>query len=205
VYLLPTQNAVSRRAGTANRHGLKEENLMISRSVPPLVVAALSLLVVSPGGRAGDPEGPAADRIKAVRTTYERVPPTILGIKEPIRVTQCADQAEPVVSVLVLVDADETYHHVDWWLDKRKFQNAEYDRMYWLYYKGLRGERKGKFRLAVRSPEEAALYGLLLRWATAKEKEKNITLFDKGMVKNVNGLLKKLDERFAAEKPVLQK
>jgi hypothetical protein len=34
---------------------------------------------------------------------------------------------------------------------------------------------------------------------------KNLSPFDQGMVKNVNGLLKKLDERFAAEKPVLQK
>jgi hypothetical protein len=179
---------------------------MTSRLSPPvLVVIALSLLVVSPPGRAGDPGGLTADRIKVVRATYEKVPPTILGIKEPIRVTQCADQAEPLVSALVLVDANETYHHFDWWRDKRKFRNAEYDRIYWLYYKGIRGERKGKFRLAVRGPEEHALYGLLLRWAAAKEKDRNISLFDKGMVKNVNALLKKLDGRFAAEKPVLQK
>jgi hypothetical protein len=179
---------------------------MILRSVlSALVVAALSLFAVSPGGRAEDPGGPAADRIKAVRATYEKVPPTVLGIKEPIRVTQYSDQTEPVTSILVLVDADDTYHHFDWWRDRRKFQNAEYDRIYWLHYKGLRGERKGKFRLAVRGPEEAALYGLLLRWAAAREKEKDLPLFDQGMVKNVNGLLKKLDERFAAEKPVLQK
>jgi hypothetical protein len=179
---------------------------MISRSVlPALVITGLSLLVVSPNGGAGDPASLTADRIKAVRETYEKVPPTILGTKEPIRVTQCADQAEPLVSALVLVDANDTYHHFDWWRDKRKFQNAEYDRMYWFYYKGLSGERKGKFRLAVRGPEEHAMYGLLLRWAAAKEEDKNISPFDKLMLKNVNGLLKKLDERFAAEKPVLQK
>lgn len=179
---------------------------MISRPAPSaLVLAALSLLVVSPGGSAGEPRAAAADRIQAVRATYEKVAPTLLGIKEPIRVTQCTGQAERVVSVLVLVHANDTYHHFDWWLDKRKFQNAEYDRIYWLYYKGLSGERKGKFRLAVRGPEEATLYGLLLRWAAAKQIEKDISLFDKDMLKNVNGLLKKLDERFAAEKPVLQK
>jgi hypothetical protein len=39
----------------------------------------------------------------------------------------------------------------------------------------------------------------------AKEKEKEITLFDKEMLKQVNILLEKLDERFAGEKPVLRK
>jgi len=179
---------------------------MTTRSALAVAVgAALPLLVISPGGRAGGQEAPAADRVKAVRATYEKVPPTILGIKEPIRVTQCADQTTPVVSGLILVDAGETYHHFDWWLDRRKVQNAEYDRIYWLYYKGISGERKGKFRLAVRGPEEDAMYGLLLRWAAAKEKEKDLSLLDKTMLKNVNSLLKKLDGRFAAEKPVLQK
>src|SRR5262249_6339356 len=122
-----------------------------------------------------------------------------------IQVTQCADQAEPLVSALVLVDAGDTYHHFDWWRDRRKFQNAEYDRIYWLYYKGVSGQRKGKFRLAVRGPEEDAMYGFLLRWAAAKEKEKDLSPFDKTMLKNVNSLLQKLDGRFASEKPVLQK
>ncbi len=169
---------------------------MTSRSVrPALVVAALSMLIISPGGRA---EGPGADRIKAVRATYEKVPPTILGIKEPIRVTQCSEGKVPVVFAVILVDADDVHHYFTWWLDKGKYQNAEFDRIYWLYHKGIAGERKGKFRLATRGPEEDALYGLLLRWAAAKEKAKESTPFDQLM-------LKKLDERFAAEKPVLQK
>ena len=179
---------------------------MTSRSALAVAVgAALPLLVVSPGGRTGGQEAPAADRVKAVRATYEKVPPTILGIKEPIRVTQYTDQAAPVMNGLILVDAGDTYHHFDWWLDRRKFQNAEYDRIYWVYYKGISGERKGKFRLAVRGPEEDALYGLLLRWAAAKEQRKDLSLFDKDMLSKVNSLLKKLDGRFAAEKPVLQK
>src|SRR5262245_52288541 len=120
------------------------------------------------------------------------------------RVAQCADQAEPAVSGLMFVDADDVHHHFNWWLDKRKFSNAEYDRIYWLYHKGVSGERKGKFRLAVRGPEEDALYGLLLRWAAAKERDKDLTPFDKSTLKGVNGFLKKLDGRFAAEKPVIQ-
>ena len=166
-----------------------------------LVALGLSPLVLC----AADPADEKAERVKAVRATYEKMPPTVLNIKEPIRVEQCTLQKVPVTHNLMIVDADEVYHHFNWWLDTGKFQNAEYDRIYWLYYKGIAGERKGKFRLAVRGPEEDAMYGLMLRWVATKEKAKELTLFEQSMLKNVKDLLEKLDERFAAEKPVLQK
>jgi hypothetical protein len=179
--------------------------LLVRFAIPVLVLAGMSLVALCRSGRAEEPKNPAADRVKVVRATYEKLPPTILNIKEPIRVEQCTLQKVPVSHNLTLVDADEVYHSFNWWLDKGKFQNAEFDRIYWLYYKGIAGEREGKFLLAVRGPEEDALYGLLLRWAAAKEKVKEITLFDQSMLKSVNALLERLDERFAGEKPVLQK
>ena len=105
----------------------------------------------------------------------------------------------------VFADADGTNHHFSWWLDKGKFANAEYDRIDWVRYKGPGSLGEKKFRLPVRGPEEDALYGLLLRWSAAKAAAKDLSLFDKQMLQDVNKLLEKLDERFAGEQPVLQK
>jgi hypothetical protein len=174
-------------------------------AIPIVVLAGAALVAFNRSGRAQEPKDPTPDRVKGVRAAYAKFPPTILHIKEPIRVEQCTLQQVPVSHNLMIVDADEVYHYFDWWLDKGKFQNAEFDRIYWLYHKGMAGERKGKFRLAVRGPEEDAMYGLLLRWAEAKEKEKDLSPFNASMLKNVNSLLEKLDERFAGEKPILQK
>jgi hypothetical protein len=179
---------------------------MVARfAIPIVVLAGVSLVTISPGGRAEEHTDPEADRIKVVRAAYEKLPPTILGVEEPIRMTQCSHQTAPVVIILIFTDADGTNHDFRWWLDKGKFSNAEYDRIDWGHYKGLSPLGAKKFRLPVRGPEEDALYGLLLRWAAAKEEEKEITLFDKDVLKNVNILLEKLDERVAGEKPMLQK
>jgi hypothetical protein len=174
-------------------------------AIPTVILAGAALVTLSGGGWAQEPKDPAAKRVEVVRAAYAKVPPTILNIKEPIRVEQCTLQQIPVSHNLMIVDADEVYHDFNWWLDKGKFQNAAFDRIYWLYHKGISGERQGKFRLAVRGPEEHALYGLLLRWVAAKGKERELTPFNQSMLKNVNSLLEKLDERFAGEKPMLQK
>jgi hypothetical protein len=49
------------------------------------------------------------------------------------------------------------------------------------------------------------MYGLLLRWAAGKEKAKELSPYDQLMLQEVNKLLGRLDERFAGERPVLQK
>ncbi|MGE5193812.1 MAG: hypothetical protein ACM3U2_15050 [Deltaproteobacteria bacterium] len=174
-------------------------------AVPVVALAGVSLGAFSYGGGADEPKDPAADRVKVVRATYEKLPPTILGIEEPIRVTQCVHQRVPVVINLIITDADGTNHHFSWWLDKGRFLNAEYDRIDWVPYKGLSSIGEKKFRLPVRGPEEDALYGVLLRWSATKETAKDISPFDRQMLEEVNRLLENLDERFAGEKPVLQK
>jgi hypothetical protein len=174
-------------------------------ALPMVVLASVLLFTLGPGARADEPKEAAADRIKIVRATYEKLPPTILGIKEPIRVTQCSHATVPVYIALMFTDDDKTNHTFTWWLDKGKFQNEIYDRIDWVRYKGLSSIGEKRYHLAVRGPEEAAFYGLMLRWAAAKEKDKEITLFDKSMLKEVGTILEKLDERFAGEKPVLRK
>lgn len=171
-------------------------------AIPVVFLAGVSLITLSHGGRAEGPKGPAADRVKVVRATYEKLPPTILGVKEPIKVTQCQDQK--MVHGLMFTDANGTNHYFMWWLDKEETAGQKYDSIVWVRYKGRLTLREKKFRLPIRGPEEDALYGLLLRWA-AKEKKKKIDPFDKETLKDVNSLLKKLDDRFAGEKPVLQK
>lgn len=177
---------------------------MTSRLAPVVMgLVGLPLAVLCPGGGAEDPKDSAADRVKVVRATYQPVPPTILRTKEPIRVTQFSEQQLPKCIILVAVDADEKSHRFDWWLDKEKSSNREYDRIYW-YPTGTVSE--GPFRLPHRGPEEAALYGLMLRWAEATEEKKGtLNLFDKSMLNSVNTLLEKLDERFAGERPALQR
>jgi len=170
-----------------------------------VVLAGVSLVVLGHDGRAEEPKDPAPDRVKVVRATYEKLPPTILGVKEPIRVTQCSHATVPVHIAIMFTDADKTNHTFTWWLDKGNFQNEIYDRIDWVRYKGLSSVGEKRYHLPVRGPEEDAFYGLLLRWVAAKEKEKEIALFDKEMLKQVNILLEKLDERFAGEKPVLRK
>jgi hypothetical protein len=158
-------------------------------------------------GRAQESEKPGAtaDRIAIVRATYAQVPPTILEVKEPIRVTQCAEQQVPVIFNLVFTDAEGANHSFSWHLDPAKSQNREFDRVYRVRYTGPSPLGQDLFRLPVRGPEEVALYALLLRWTAAQEQAKDLTLFDQEMLKNVNALLKKLDDRLAGEKPVAQK
>lgn len=173
-------------------------------AVPISVWAGAALVALGHGARAEEPKGAAADRIKVVRASYEKLPPTILGFKEPIQVKQCQKQNIPAAFNLVITDA-ESAHNFNWWLEKERSANKEYDRIEWISYKGepFKTPRDAKWlRLATRGPEEDALYGLLLRWAATKEKEKSLSARNEAVLKDVNVILEKFDERFAGEKPV---
>jgi hypothetical protein len=58
---------------------------------------------------------------------------------EPVRVAQCGEQKVPVTHGVLAVDADDVHHYFTWWLDPGKFANAEHDRIYWMYHKGVSG------------------------------------------------------------------
>jgi hypothetical protein len=79
-------------------------------AIPVVVLAGVSLVVLGHDGRTEEPKDPAADRVKVVRATYEKLPPTILGVNEPIRVTQCSHATVPVYIALMFTDADKTNH-----------------------------------------------------------------------------------------------
>ncbi len=97
-----------------------------------LVLTAASLIALCPGSCAEEKKDAAADRAKAVRATYQAVPPTILRIKEPIRVEQFSEGRVPKLMLLILKDADNLAHTFTWWLDEGKLSNRIYDRFYWV-------------------------------------------------------------------------
>lgn len=169
-------------------------------------LAGVSLIAPGHGSRAAEPSDPRADRVKVVRATYEKVPPTILGIKEPIQVKQCQKPNVPASFNLVITDTDNV-HWFNWCLEKERYANKEYDRIEWTRYKdGAPLPKDARWhRLAVRGPEEDALYGLLLRWAAAKEAAKSLSARDESLLKDVKVILGQLDDRFAGEKPLLIK
>lgn len=146
--------------------------MAIRHTISVLALAAASVIGASPWERADEPER------RGDRATYEKASPAALKLKEPVRVTQYTHQDVPTSIILVLRDAGGVTHRFDWWLDTGDFQNREFGRIDWLRYAGedaLSGDRS---RLSPGGPEEVALYGVMLRWAAGKGKEKDITPFD---------------------------
>jgi hypothetical protein len=183
---------------------MAEDSQMSARfAIPIAVLVGVSLVALGRGVRAEEPKDPAADRVKVVRATYEKLPPTILGIKEPIQVKQCQKQITPAAFQLIITDGDNV-HWFSWWLEKERYARREYDRIEWTRWKdGTPMPKDIKWhRLAIRGPEEDALYGLLLRWAASKENVKSLSAHDEAVLKDVKVILEKLDDRFASEKPV---
>jgi hypothetical protein len=140
------------------------------------------------------------ERVKLVRATYRDAAPKILEIKEPIRVTQLNEQKEPRVIVLVVSDGNGATHDFRWWLDKGRTQNREFDRIYL-----ERVGADGPLCLGVRGAEEAALYGLLLRYTERQEKAASLGAFEKDVLKEAQTVVARLDARFGGEAPVIQK
>jgi hypothetical protein len=165
-------------------------------SLRTLVSTAIVLTICGHDGHADE----AADRTKLVRATFQEASPAILHAKEPIRITQCTFQDEPKVIVLTASDAANATIRFDWYLDV-KTSNREPDHFYWMHRKGI---SEGMYRLAPRGAEEAALYGLLLRYVATQEKAKELRLFDQEMLRAVKTIVGKLDERFG-EVPTLER
>lgn len=163
------------------------------------------LSLESAGGE--ESAGDTADRRKIVRETYAAVPPLVFQMKEPLLIYSSSRGIAPNSPESVSIhlnDADGRIHWFTWNYDKR-FPNREFDRIYWQHAESPVKPMQGPYRLAPRGPEEAALYGLLLRMEQAWEKQANPELLDRERRKWAKPLLDNLDKRFADEPPVLQK
>lgn len=143
-----------------------------------------ALLLVAPFAGADEPARPDADRVRAVRQMYAKLPCDIIGFAEPAKKI-VAVQKDGRALMLGLEDAN----------GKRLT----------IYMLQAPGEWKDALlltsgRLPARGPEESAVYGLLLR-LSAKPPEKTA---DK-LMEMVDTMLTALDQRFAGATPVAGK
>ena len=134
---------------------------------------------------------------ETVRAAYQTVSSDVLGIKEPVIITSHSSNKKPK-SIGLTLSADGTTHFFSWFLDKG-FSNVEHDRIYWSHWKGVGRVKQGPLCLEYQGPKEAALYGLLLRWAKSKEAEATLDIVEEKQLEFISSWLVRLDRRFAGE------
>ncbi|HLW64692.1 MAG TPA: hypothetical protein VKS79_05180 [Gemmataceae bacterium] len=130
-----------------------------------------------------DPKPELADRIKAVRQMFEKVPPLVLGLAEPVEIMMGAAYEDGGTTILKFKDANAQtiLFHLD-----KKIGSSTRGTMF--VQMGQRPEKP----VVLRGAEEAALYGLLLRWNAPAQVDARISF-------GVEVMRSNLDERFAAE------
>jgi hypothetical protein len=138
-------------------------------------------------GEADEPAKPTAERVKLVRQMYEKLPCEILGFAEP---------AKKVVEALALLDGGTMV---------LVLQDAKDNKLSIRFDGKLDSKTRGSIflkegRLPARSPEESAVYALLLRFAANPPDNT-----PNGDVEAVKGFLTVLDERFAGAMPITDK
>jgi hypothetical protein len=125
------------------------------------------------------------DRIKAARQMYAKLPPIVLGLTEPVKFTY-AQVAKDGGSVHIrLEDAKQNARNL--WLD-RNLKTKTYDAI------SFSTPKKYSLSLVGGSAEEAALYGMLLRWT-----DKKTPGVDAGAMQSV---LHVLERRVVGDAPV---
>lgn len=113
-----------------------------------------------------------SERHEAVRKTYRAVPPGILGVKEPIIVlwssvlfdggtifVKAKDAGGKIFHVTL--GADETDHKIDSKNELAWVRNYQTHRIQFDFSENI---NRGPY-YPIRGPEEAAIYGLLIRWS----------------------------------------
>lgn len=128
------------------------------------------------------------ERVKAVRQMYAKVPPLILGISEPAAIVTGAAYYDGGTVVLEFKDAkNRTFvFHLD-----RKIGSPTRETLF------VTVDQQPRKAVVVRGAEEAALYGILLRWQAPGGLDQKIAIA-------VDTMLTNLDTRFAAEAAVKQ-
>jgi hypothetical protein len=109
------------------------------------------------------PNDKQPERLQQIRRMYEKLPCEILKITEPVEVTEAHAYRDGGTIGLVLTDASKTQH--EFCLDGRSFDEAQAREPKYVYLGATHATHKGARRVQIRGPEEAAIYGVLLRWA----------------------------------------
>jgi hypothetical protein len=155
-----------------------------------IAVTGAACLLACPGN--AWPQGPAAppqERVNLVRQMYEKVPPLIFEVAEPVQLVKATMYEDGGTIVVQLKDAKGKELAV---ILDRKIGSSTRESMFVSYVPN------SKEPVLLRGPEEAALYGILLRWRATKDSE-NWTRV------SANAMLEHLDRRFAAVVPAKQK
>jgi len=147
-------------------------------------------------------------RIKVVRAMYAKLPADILGIREPIRITDASRYKDGGTIGLEASDVKDKPFKACF--DGRLPEEAHPDiETYHVYIGAIYPTEKGAMKVQVRGPEEAALYGLLLRWAQEQPKSAEVAalsptegLRSAPVLYEVHRLLRQFDERYWNEPPV---
>lgn len=145
----------------------------------------LCLVLGGNAGMAQKKDAPLPDRVKLVRQMYAKLPPLIFEVAEPVNVVKATMYEDGGTIVVELKDAKGK--ELAMILDRR-IGSPTRESMYVSY---VPYSRK---LVLLRGAEEAALYGIMLRWKTPSDTED--WTFVSGQA-----LIEHLDRRFAAEAP----
>src|SRR5262249_4722774 len=100
---------------------------------------------------------PTADRVKIVRQTYKNVSSEILGVVEPLKELHAAVAADGGPASVKVIDAKgNTFYFSIAWDHKKPISQIQSSLTF-------SKENGPSLLLPLRGPEEAAVYGLLLR------------------------------------------
>jgi hypothetical protein len=134
-------------------------------------------------------DAPPPARVQLVRQMYEKVPPLIFDVVEPVQLVKATMYEDGGTIVVELKDAKGK--HFATILD-RKFGSPTRESMFVFSVPFARTP------VLLRGPEEAALYGVLLRWKATKDTEPWTR-------ESARAMLEHLDQRFAALPPAKTK
>lgn len=133
----------------------------------------------------------AERRLSLVRQMYREMPPLVLGIREPISVREGYTFEDGGSTILVIADAQglQCVFHLD-----RRIQSPTRETLFVSVEERPQVRTRDRPRgnaVLPRGAEEAALYGLLLRW------ERPVNLAEETRIA-VDVMLDLLDARFSA-------
>lgn len=155
------------------------------RSLIAIILGPATYLIVGLAEvDAQKPDKPAPERVKLVRQMYEKVPPIIFELAEPLQLVKATMYEDGGTIVVDFKDAKGKPFAM---ILDRRIGSPTRESMFIRFMSS--SQRK---LVLLRGPEEAALYSLLLRWSATPESDHWTRV-------SANALLDHLDQRFAGE------
>jgi hypothetical protein len=183
------------------------------------VLVTMVILLSAASAARGSGHPITSERTALVRATYENVPPDILGLVEPVEVDGGSAYWDGGTSYVRLTDARGTEFVAC--LDGRmRVLDPDVDTDFWtvsmeyiesrhLYLHAKYPSDSTAVEIPIRGPEEAAFYGLLLRWAKSQPRTEEVAAMKTAVecpkedvtLYQVHRLLETFDWRFGIQRP----